>query len=165
MNSQDPKASRLVPKLMYGFVILSIALAALMVFDQWNSRQKINNLQTDNQKQFRQIDSIEKEGQIGDLYRAKQILDKASQKKVAWSTVSEKLLAQEGDGESVEFTAINVAADGDVGISGEANDLRAIAALIQKVRVDPAFAGPFVPSINGKSGTFKFQLQFKYLDL
>ncbi len=165
MNSQDPKAARLVPKLMYGFVILSIALAALMFFDQWYSRQQISTLQSENQKQFRQIENIEQEGEIGDLYAAKQILDKASQKKIAWSTVAEKLLAQEGDGESVEFTAINVAADGDVGINGEANDLRSIASLIQKVRLDPTFQGPFVPSINGKSGTFKFQLQFKYLDL
>jgi len=165
MTSSRVEPSKLLPKVLFGFVFLSVIFAGFLYYDEWNSRNKIDRLQVENQQKEAQAQTIETEDQVGDLYAAKQILDKATANRVLWSKVATNILAQEKVTADIKFSQVKVTPDGSVLLSGEAESLKSVAILLQKLREQEIFAGPFVPQVNGDNGIYRFTLQFQYLAL
>ena len=165
MQENTIKESRLVPRLIYGIVILSVLLAFFLFGNEWLTRKNISAYQAETRQAEREVRKLETEDNVGALYASKQILEAATKARIEWSKVSIDMLGLESVSEDLSFLQVSVDPNGEVLIAGKSTSLKAVAILIQTLTASEAFNGPFVPSVVGVSGSYNFQIQFNYVNL
>jgi len=165
MQENTTKESKLVPRLIYGVVFLSILLAFFLFGNEWLTRENIGTYQAETRQAESEVRKLEIEGNVGALYTSKQILETATKARIEWSKVSVDMLGLEKISEDLNFLQVRVDPNGEVLIAGESESLKGIAILIQRLTASEAFSGPFVPNVIGSNGNYNFQIQFNYVNL
>ena len=165
MQENTTKESKLVPRLIYGIVILSVLLAFFLFGNEWWVRKNISVYQAETRQLETEVRKLETEDNVGALYASKQILDEATKARIEWSKVSVDMLGLEKISEDLSFLQVTVDPNGEVSISGQSKSLKAIAVLLQKLRSSTAFNEPFVPSVLNNAGIYNFQIKFNYVKL
>jgi len=164
MKSPASKPSKWLPNTIFVLIVLSLLFSGWLGWQQFDLRNQIAAAQAENKNLKQTILGLEGQD-VGTLFAANQILGTALAERIEWSKIAENVLALTAEDTALDFTQVQVDPLGKVSVTGETTSLKNIAVLLQQLRNNELFSGPFVPSIGGQSGRYTFQLQFLYKGL
>ena len=164
MKSSASQSSKWLPNTIFALIGLSLLFSGWLGWQQFDLRNHIASAQAENRALEQTIEGLENQD-VGTLFAANQILESAIAARIEWSEVAKNILGIAATDSALGFDQVQIDLSGQVSVSGESEGLKNIAVLLQELRNDDRFSGPFVPSIGGAPGRYNFQLQFTYLNL